>query len=118
MKAAILRSADSVPVYGDFDEPAAGQDSQIVGLVAAGIHQLTRSVAAGRHYGRDPVFPVIPGLNAVQFAATEAAAKAVGFEAEILEVRSPEDFEGALEAARIRHADAGVLLSSPLVHGQ
>ena len=65
MKAAILRSADSVPVYGDFDEPAAGQDSQIVGLVAAGIHQLTRSVAAGRHYGRDPVFPVIPGLNAV-----------------------------------------------------
>jgi NADPH:quinone reductase-like Zn-dependent oxidoreductase len=70
MKAAILRSADSVPVYGDFDEPAAGQDSQIVGLVAAGIHQLTRSVAAGRHYGRDPVFPVIPGLNAV--ARTDA----------------------------------------------
>jgi len=70
MKAAILRSADSIPVYGDFDEPAAGQDSQIVGLVAAGIHQLTRSVAAGRHYGRDPVFPVIPGLNAV--ARTDA----------------------------------------------
>ena len=65
MKAAILHSADSVPVYGDFDEPVAGPDSEIVELVAAGIHQLTRSVATGRHYGRDAVFPAIPGLNAV-----------------------------------------------------
>ena len=60
----------------------------------------------------------VPGLNAVQFAATEAAAKAVGVEAEILEVRSFDDFEGAMEAARITHADAGILLSSPLVYGQ
>jgi putative ABC transport system substrate-binding protein len=60
----------------------------------------------------------IPGLNAVQFAATEATAKAVGLEAEILEVRSPDDFEGAIETAKTKHADAGVLLSSPLVHGQ
>jgi len=65
MKAAILHTADSVPVYGDFDEPVAGPDSEIVDLVAAGIHQLTRSVATGRHYSRDPVFPAIPGLNAV-----------------------------------------------------
>jgi NADPH:quinone reductase-like Zn-dependent oxidoreductase len=65
MKAAILHSPDSVPVYGDFGEPAAGEGSEIVELVAAGIHQLTRSVAAGRHYGHGGVFPVIPGLNAV-----------------------------------------------------
>jgi NADPH:quinone reductase-like Zn-dependent oxidoreductase len=65
MKAAILHSADSVPVYGDFGEPVAGPGSEIVELVAAGIHQLTRSVATGRHYGRDAVFPAIPGLNAV-----------------------------------------------------
>lgn len=65
MKAAILHSADSVPVYGDFAEPEAGPGSQIVDLVAAGIHHLTRSVAAGRHYSRDGAFPVIPGLNAV-----------------------------------------------------
>jgi NADPH:quinone reductase-like Zn-dependent oxidoreductase len=69
MKAAILYSADSVPVYADFDEPTAAEDSQIVEFVAAGIHQITRSVATGRHYGRDPVFPVIPGLNAVARAA-------------------------------------------------
>jgi putative ABC transport system substrate-binding protein len=59
----------------------------------------------------------VPGLNAVQFAATAAAAKAVGVEAEILEVRSPDEFEGAMETARTRHADAGIQLSSPLVYG-
>ena len=57
----------------------------------------------------------VPGLNASQFAATEAAARAVGVEAEILEVRVPGDFEGVLETARTRHVEAGVLLSSPLV---
>jgi len=65
MKAAILRSPDSVPVYGDFDEPTAGEGTEIVELVATGIHQLTRAVAAGRHYGSSGVFPLIPGLNAV-----------------------------------------------------
>jgi len=65
MKAAILRSAESVPVYGDFDDPVAGEGSEIVELMAAGIHQLTRSMATGRHYGSGGVFPVIPGLNAV-----------------------------------------------------
>jgi hypothetical protein len=35
MKAAILYSADSVPVYADFEEPAAAEGSQIVELVAA-----------------------------------------------------------------------------------
>ncbi len=65
MKAAILHSADSAPVYGDFDEPVAGAGTEIVELVAAGIHQVTRSVATGHHYGRGGIFPVIPGLNAV-----------------------------------------------------
>ena len=34
-------------------------------LVAAGIHHVTRSVAAGRHYGSAGAYPLIPGLNAV-----------------------------------------------------
>jgi len=65
MKAAILDSPNSVPVYGDFAEPAAGPDTEVVDLVAAGIHHVTRSVAAGRHYGSAGVYPLIPGLNAV-----------------------------------------------------
>jgi putative ABC transport system substrate-binding protein len=43
--------------------------------------------------------------------------KAVGVEAEILEVQSPDDFAAAIAAARTRHIEAGVLLSSPLVYG-
>ncbi len=65
MKAAVLYSADSDPVYDDFEEPAAGPGTQLVELAAAGIHHLTRSVASGRHYSRAAAFPVIPGLNAV-----------------------------------------------------
>jgi len=65
MKAAIVYSAESVPVYGDFDEPPVGVGSQLVDLVAAGIHHVTRSVAAGRHYGSGTAYPLIPGLNAV-----------------------------------------------------
>ena len=57
----------------------------------------------------------IPGLNAVQFDATEMAVRALGLEAEIMEVRVADDFEEALAAARTRHVQAGILLSSPLV---
>ena len=57
----------------------------------------------------------IPGLNEAQFAATETAARALALKAEIIEVRSPDDFEGALEAATTKHVEAGILLSSPFV---
>jgi putative ABC transport system substrate-binding protein len=60
----------------------------------------------------------VPDLNAVQFVSTEAATKAAGVKTEILEVQSPDDFEGAMDAARAKHVDAGILLSSPLVYGQ
>jgi putative tryptophan/tyrosine transport system substrate-binding protein len=58
----------------------------------------------------------IPGLNAAQFAAAEMAVRALALKAEILEVRHADDFEDALEAAKIRHVEAGILLSSPLVY--
>jgi putative tryptophan/tyrosine transport system substrate-binding protein len=57
----------------------------------------------------------VPTLNALQFAATETAARALALEAEIIELRVPSDFEGAFESAGLRHVEAGVLLSSPLV---
>jgi putative ABC transport system substrate-binding protein len=58
----------------------------------------------------------VPDLNALQFAATGTAARALAVQTEIMEVRAPEDFERALEAARTRHVEAGILLSSPLVY--
>ncbi len=57
----------------------------------------------------------IPDLNAAQFAATETVVRALALEAEIIQVRVADDFEQALEAARTRHVEGGVLLSSPLV---
>jgi putative tryptophan/tyrosine transport system substrate-binding protein len=57
----------------------------------------------------------VPGLNALQFTATETAAQALAVKTETIEVRVLEDFEGAMETAKARHVEAGVLLSSPLV---
>ena len=58
----------------------------------------------------------IPGLNAAQFGAAEMAVRVLALEAEILEVRGADDFAGAIEAAKSKHVDAGILLSSPLVY--
>ena len=57
----------------------------------------------------------IPELNAAQFAAAKSAVQAVAVEVEIMEVRVADDFEPALEVARTKHVEAGILLSSPLV---
>ena len=57
----------------------------------------------------------VPGLNEAQFAAAVTAVRALGLEAEIIEVRSGADFEQAFEAAWTRHVDAGIQLTSPLV---
>jgi putative ABC transport system substrate-binding protein len=57
----------------------------------------------------------IPGLNAAQFAATAAAVKTAAVEAEIIEVQVPDDWGRALEAAKAKQVEAGILLSSPLV---
>jgi putative tryptophan/tyrosine transport system substrate-binding protein len=56
-----------------------------------------------------------PDLNAAQFAATETAVRALALEAEVMEVRVADDFEPAFEAARTKHVEGGILLSSPLV---
>ena len=52
----------------------------------------------------------IPGLNAPQFKA-----RIFNIAAESMEVRVADDIEGAMEAARAQHVEAGILLSSPLV---
>jgi putative tryptophan/tyrosine transport system substrate-binding protein len=57
----------------------------------------------------------IPGLNAAQFAATETVVRTLALQPEIIEVQVPDDWEQALETARTKHVEAGILLSSPLV---
>jgi len=58
----------------------------------------------------------VPGLNAAQFAAAAAAVRAVGIEAEIIEVHVPDDWGPSLETAKTKGVEAGILLSSPLVY--
>jgi putative ABC transport system substrate-binding protein len=57
----------------------------------------------------------VSGLNAPQFKAAETAARIFNVETEIMDVQVVDDFQGAMETARARHAEAGILLSSPLV---
>jgi putative ABC transport system substrate-binding protein len=56
----------------------------------------------------------VPSLNALQFAATETAARALTIQSEIIEVRSQDDIERALETATTRGVEAGIVLQSPL----
>ena len=60
------------------------------------------------------VFGIL-ALNAAQFAATAAAVKTAAVEAEIIEVQVPDDWARALETAKAKQVEAGILLSSPLV---
>jgi putative ABC transport system substrate-binding protein len=75
-----------------------------VGLLKEIVPRLSRIAIVG-----------IPELNTAQFAAAKSAVQAVAVEAEIVEVRVADDFEPAFEAARTKHVEAGILLSSPLV---
>ena len=65
MKAAIVNSFDRVPEYGKFEEPVAQAGEVLVKVSAAGLSQLVRGQAAGRHYSSSTALPVIPGVDGV-----------------------------------------------------
>ena len=56
-----------------------------------------------------------PALNAPQFAAAELAARKLALQSQRIDVRTPEDFDGALQTASRDSVSAVLLLSSPLV---
>jgi len=65
VKAAIVKTPDAIPEYGEFTDPGAEEGYELVDLVASGLHPLVRSLAAGRHYGSTGSWPLIPGVEAV-----------------------------------------------------
>lgn len=65
MKAAALKSPADIPEYGEFADPAAEEGYELVDLIAAGLHPIVRSLAAGRHYGSTASWPTILGVEAV-----------------------------------------------------
>jgi NADPH:quinone reductase-like Zn-dependent oxidoreductase len=66
MKAAVVSSFGAPPRYGDFPDPAAGSDTEIVAdVVAAGLHPRVRSQANGSHYTSTGQLPLVPGVDGV-----------------------------------------------------
>ncbi|MGB3391820.1 MAG: zinc-binding alcohol dehydrogenase family protein [Stenotrophomonas sp.] len=66
MKAAVVTSFDQPPHYGDFPDPVPERpDEMLVDVLAAGLHHLTRSRAAGLHYSSIEGLPLVPGVDGV-----------------------------------------------------
>lgn len=65
MRAAVLASADALPTAAEFPEPSPIGGAPLFTLVAAGMHQVVRSVATGAHYGSTGTYPLVPGIDAV-----------------------------------------------------
>ena len=65
MKAAVIREPGATPEYADFGEPIVSEGHVQAELVAAGIHPVVRSLAAGLHYGSAGKYPLVPGVDAV-----------------------------------------------------
>jgi len=66
MKAAVVRSFDQPPRYGDFPAPVAhGSGEIVVEVLAAGLHPRVRSQAGGFHYTSTGELPLVPGIDAV-----------------------------------------------------
>ncbi|UJP09871.1 zinc-binding alcohol dehydrogenase family protein [Microbacterium sp. KUDC0406] len=65
MRAAVLTSPDGGPTCADFREPEPIGDRPLLDLVAAGMHQVVRSIASGRHYGSTDSYPLVLGVDAV-----------------------------------------------------
>lgn len=72
MRAVVIHDPQAEPVCADFPEPAANE--QMFSLVGAGLHEVVRSLAAGRHYGSTAAYPLVPGVDAV---ARDAAGRLV-----------------------------------------
>ncbi|MFI6931754.1 zinc-binding alcohol dehydrogenase family protein [Streptomyces sp. NPDC050287] len=66
MRAAVVRSFDAPPCYGEFETPTpSGEHEVLVNVLAAGLHPRVRSSADGSHYTSDGTLPLIPGIDAV-----------------------------------------------------
>ena len=65
MKAAVVTAPDADPEYREFFEPQVDDGYELVELVAAGLHPIVRSLAAGQHYGSTHSWPLVPGIDVV-----------------------------------------------------
>lgn len=65
MKAAVVTSFDHPPVYEDFADPGAKPGHIPVRMLAAGVHRLVQSIAAGAHYSVGDALPFVAGVDGI-----------------------------------------------------
>jgi NADPH:quinone reductase-like Zn-dependent oxidoreductase len=65
MNAAIIHTLGQPPRYGEFKDPTPAENEKLIHVRAAGLHQLVKAVAAGKHYSGTPDLPFIPGVDCV-----------------------------------------------------
>lgn len=65
MKAAIVTSAGTRPIFGEFESPVAHDGLDVVTVTAAALTNLTKGRAAGSHYSAVNHYPFIPGVDGV-----------------------------------------------------
>lgn len=65
MKAAVVTDFTTSPRFADFRDPVAPEGFVPVRMLAAGVHRIVRSLAAGDHYGAGDELPFVPGVDGV-----------------------------------------------------
>jgi NADPH:quinone reductase-like Zn-dependent oxidoreductase len=65
MKAAVVHSFSAAPRYDSFAEPIPTGEEVLVGVTAAGLHPIVKSLAAGTHYSSASTLPFVAGLDGV-----------------------------------------------------
>jgi NADPH:quinone reductase-like Zn-dependent oxidoreductase len=65
MKAAVVTDFSTAPSYADFPDPEPLAGHVEVTMIAAGVHQLVRSIAAGAHYSSGDELPFVAGVDGV-----------------------------------------------------
>ncbi len=65
MKAGIITAAGKPPVYGDFNEPVAGEGKELITVSASALSQFSKSRSSGSHYSSDGAFPSVAGADGV-----------------------------------------------------
>ena len=65
MKAAIVTAAGTSPIYGDFREPAATPDAELITVSASALSHFSKSRSSGAHYSSASAFPAVAGADGV-----------------------------------------------------
>jgi NADPH:quinone reductase len=65
VRAALIERYGEGPVVRDVNDPAKGQSSTLVKVLAAGLNPVDLSIASGRFYAGSPPTPYIPGSEGV-----------------------------------------------------